>query len=178
MKKLLALSIISNIVLAMLLFQGSRRAQLQRPSVLPAAEPAVDTEARTVAEPPWQEQAESQTEASRAQADSVESTNTQAAALKPKPWLLNAPTPRYPLVFQMTNSEALELNEATKAILQQLQQQFVEDIGGPNQDPSDPAYLTRWLKASARADDMLRGLLGSQFYLNYQLQAENRRKGN
>jgi hypothetical protein len=73
----------------------------------------------------------------------------------------------YPLVFQKINMDALGLNADQKAAIGQVQQQFVNDIGGPNQNPDDPAYLTRWQKAQSDADDMVRGLLGNEAYMAY-----------
>jgi hypothetical protein len=78
--------------------------------------------------------------------------------------------PSYPLVFQNVNLDAMGFNKSQKAAVQQVQQQFVNDIGGANQNPNDPAYLARWQKAQTDADDMLRGLLGSQAYMAYKQQ--------
>ncbi len=62
-----------------------------------------------------------------------------------------------------------DLSDGQKAIISQLQQQFVSDIGGIAQDPSSPAYLARWQTAQRVADDALRGLLGMQAYMGFQL---------
>jgi hypothetical protein len=78
--------------------------------------------------------------------------------------------PSYPLAFQNVNPEALNLNADQKAAIQQVQQQFVNDIGGPNQNPSDPAYLAKWQTAQSAADDALLALLGRQGYMAYQQQ--------
>lgn len=78
--------------------------------------------------------------------------------------------PSYPLVFQNVNLDALGLSDSQKAAIQQVQQQFVNDVGGSNQDPNDPAYLSRWQKAQTDADAMLRGLLGRDAYMAYQQQ--------
>ena len=78
--------------------------------------------------------------------------------------------PSYPLVFQNVNLDAMGFNDSQKAAVQQVQQQFVNDVGGPNQNPNDPDYLARWQKAQTDADDMLRGLLGSHAYMAYKQQ--------
>ncbi|HZI32866.1 MAG TPA: hypothetical protein VFF11_11030 [Candidatus Binatia bacterium] len=78
--------------------------------------------------------------------------------------------PVYPLAFREVNLASLGSGAVQKAAIAQVQQQFVNDIGGPNQNPSDPAYLAKWQSAQVRADDTLRGLLGNQAYMAYQQQ--------
>jgi hypothetical protein len=82
----------------------------------------------------------------------------------------SSPAPSYPLVFQKVNMDALGLSASDKAAIQQVQQQFINDIGGPNQNPNDPAYLPKWQQAQINADDALRELLGSQGYMAYEQQ--------
>lgn len=78
--------------------------------------------------------------------------------------------PVYPLAFRKVNLAALDFNSTQKSAIDQVQQQFVNDIGGSNQNPEDPAYLARWQSAQTKADDTLRGLLGNQAYMAYQQQ--------
>jgi hypothetical protein len=78
--------------------------------------------------------------------------------------------PAYPLVFQNVNAD-MGLNDSQKAAIQQLQQQFVNDVGGPNQDPSNPAYLASWQSAQNNADNMLLIYVGWQIYSKYQIEA-------
>jgi hypothetical protein len=78
--------------------------------------------------------------------------------------------PAYPLVFQNVNAD-MGLNNSQKAAIQQLQQQFVGDIGGPNQDPNNPAYLANWQTAQNNADNMLLIYVGWQVYSKYQIEA-------
>ncbi|MDE3068356.1 MAG: hypothetical protein KGJ60_12500 [Verrucomicrobiota bacterium] len=78
--------------------------------------------------------------------------------------------PSYPLAFENLNLDALSLSASRKASIRRVQQQFVNEIGGPNQNPDDPAYLARWQKAQSDADDMLRATLGVQDYMALQLQ--------
>lgn len=78
--------------------------------------------------------------------------------------------PIYPLAFRKVNQEALGFGGREQAAIEQVQQQFVADVGGASQNPSDPAYLARWQSAQVKADDTLRGLLGSQAYMAYQQQ--------
>lgn len=78
--------------------------------------------------------------------------------------------PAYPLVFQNVNAD-MGLSDSQKAAIQQLQQQFVNDIGGPNQDPSNPAYLAGWQNAQKNVDNMLLIYVGWQVYSKYQIEA-------
>jgi hypothetical protein len=91
----------------------------------------------------------------------------------PRPRQARQPAPSFPLVLQPVDENALQLTDAQKQVLGQLRQQFIDEIGGTNQDPNDPAYLARWQKAQRGIDDTLRGLLGLKFYLNYRSQAAN-----
>ena len=77
--------------------------------------------------------------------------------------------PSYPLVFQNVNADAIGLNDSQKAAIQQLQQQFVKDIGGPNQDPNNPAYLAKWQQAQSQSDTMLEYQIGYNPYMQYWL---------
>jgi hypothetical protein len=76
----------------------------------------------------------------------------------------------YPMIFQSSVLNDATLNNSQKSAVQQIQQQFVNAIGGPNQDPQDPGYSARWQTAQSEADDALRAALGNQAYQGYQLQ--------
>lgn len=76
----------------------------------------------------------------------------------------------YPLTLQEPVQNDPALNGSQKAAVRQIQQQFEDAIGGPNQNPSDPAYAARWQSAQSDADDALRATLGDQAYQGYQLQ--------
>ena len=80
------------------------------------------------------------------------------------------PAPHYPVVYQDAIAAAPQLSAAEQAVIARVQQQFVADIGGLNQNPQDPAYRARWQTAQQQADDALRASLGAQFYLNSRLQ--------
>jgi hypothetical protein len=80
-------------------------------------------------------------------------------------------SPSFPLVLQKVDLDALGLNDDQKQVIAQLQQQFIDTIGGLYQDPNDPAYLDRWQKAQPQSDEMLKGLLGTTIFQNYQLAA-------
>jgi hypothetical protein len=76
----------------------------------------------------------------------------------------------YPVILQSAVQNDANLTETQKAAVRQMQQQFVDAVGGPNQDPSDPDYAARWHTARQDADDALRAQLGNQAYLTYKMQ--------
>ncbi|HWD91540.1 MAG TPA: hypothetical protein VG938_04240 [Verrucomicrobiae bacterium] len=75
--------------------------------------------------------------------------------------------PALPLVLQNADLTALKLNPAQMEILDTLRQKFRNEIGTA-QDPSDSAYRERWLKAQHESDDLLRGMLGTEVFMNYE----------
>jgi hypothetical protein len=81
--------------------------------------------------------------------------------------------PTEPLVFDNIDPAALQLNSGQLAVIAEVRAQFRQEIGV--EDTNDPAYTDRWNQARRNADDRLRGILGSRVYLQYQLQAANRR---
>jgi hypothetical protein len=78
-----------------------------------------------------------------------------------------------PLVLKPVDVSALNLNEQQIQVVQELRGQFLDEIGGSNQDPADPAYRDRWLKAQPETDDDLRGMLGITVFENFQLAAQD-----
>jgi hypothetical protein len=124
---------------------------------------------------PWSQQAETELVASLLgeQPAAAEPAPAQAARQNPRPWPGRQPPLSLPLVLQPVDETALQLTDAQKQVIGQLQQQFSDEIGGTNQDPNDPAYLARWQAAQPRIDAALRGLLGTKFFVNYRLEAAN-----
>lgn len=82
-----------------------------------------------------------------------------------------------PLVFQPVDLASLKLSRRQMEMIDHLRQQFMDEIGGPNQDPNDPAYAERWRNSQPAIDEQLRGLIGVNQYQNYQLQAAATSKG-
>jgi hypothetical protein len=76
-----------------------------------------------------------------------------------------------PLALQGIDLAAMNLSDDQKQVIAGVRQNFLAQIGGTNQDPDDPAYLQRWQQAQPAADDMLRAMLGTSIYQNYQLTA-------
>jgi hypothetical protein len=110
-----------------------------------------------------------------ANASSLTQVATEVATTSPTPsdrnrWQGNPIV--YPLVFQKVDLPSLNLNADQAQAVQNLQQSFVDQIGGPNQDTSDPAYRQRWQQAQMVTDNMLRDILGWTGFQNYQIAAQ------
>lgn len=75
----------------------------------------------------------------------------------------------YPLVFREVDPAVANLNAQQMQAIKDLRQTFVDEIGGPGQDPSDPDYLQRWLKAQTDVDKLLQGMLGNMAWETYQV---------
>jgi hypothetical protein len=86
---------------------------------------------------------------------------------KDQPLAATAESVVIPLALR--NSQSVELEPEQKQILQQLRENFIAEIGGPNQDPADPGYLDRWQKAQPESDARVRGALGVRAFLNLQV---------
>jgi hypothetical protein len=76
-----------------------------------------------------------------------------------------------PLVMQNVDLSALNLTADQTQEVAQIKQDFLKQIGGANQDPSDPAYQARWKIAQSDADNMLEAMLGNDVYTRYELAA-------
>ena len=75
---------------------------------------------------------------------------------------------RIPLALSPPAS-SIQLTDAQKAILQDIQKDFVEAVGGPDQNPSDPAYRDRWVTAVSESDDRLRSMIGWEGFNEWQI---------
>jgi hypothetical protein len=76
-----------------------------------------------------------------------------------------------PLVFQPIEAATSNLSDEQIQGIDRLRQWFTDEVGGPQQDPNDPAYRRRWLKAQALMDGMTRGMIGASAFENCQLAA-------
>jgi hypothetical protein len=74
-----------------------------------------------------------------------------------------------PLVFQPVDVAALGFNDDQMEAVEQVRQQFIDAVGGTNQDPADPNYLKRWQQAQKKMDVLARGQLGGKAYMQYEL---------
>jgi hypothetical protein len=88
---------------------------------------------------------------------------------RPSPTRANELSISKPLVLQNVDPATLNLNPAQLEAINDLRQQFVNEIGGPNQDPNDPGYKERWQRIQPQIDLMLRGVIGTQAYQDYQV---------
>lgn len=83
------------------------------------------------------------------------------------------PAPELPLVYHDVDLSALNFNDQQIQAVNELRQAFLEEIGGPNQDPADPEYLQRWLKAQTDVDNLAKGMLGIMPWQTYQIAVAN-----
>jgi len=79
-----------------------------------------------------------------------------------------------PIVFQPVDPAAMKLSDDQLNVIKDLQQKFLLQVGGTNQDPNDPEYLKRWQAAQISADEWFSALLGRDFRMKYQAQAMSR----
>lgn len=96
---------------------------------------------------------------------------------KKRPAHLPLPIPDWPLILKTVDLGTLGLSSVQVDAIRQLQEQFVQDVGGPDQDPADPDYLNRWISASFRADDLLRAKIGWTAFNAYTIEAARARGG-
>ncbi|XHR28643.1 MAG: hypothetical protein ACFUZC_22340 [Chthoniobacteraceae bacterium] len=81
-----------------------------------------------------------------------------------------------PLLFQpISESKTFKVTQQQAAIVEGLRQSFVREIGGPNQNPADPEYSERWNKALETANQRIRGQLGEEFYMRFQIESARRK---
>ena len=78
-----------------------------------------------------------------------------------------------PLALQSPAPGVMKLSDEELQFIEAVREGFVADIGGPNQDPNDPAYRQRWQVAQQNADHSLRGMLGRRRYQEYEVQVES-----
>lgn len=83
------------------------------------------------------------------------------------------PSALIPLAFRPLARELAAANPQLADALQGLQQDFINAIGGPNQNPEDPAYYQRWTMAQVESDEQLRILLGHEAFLLEQMTVNN-----
>jgi len=106
-----------------------------------------------------------------------EAASAQVAAQSATPVRANRGRPEaaiaVPVAFQDPAAIGMKLNADQLNALKDLQQSFLEQIGGPNQDPKNPAYRERWQKAQLAINDELKALLGTSAYETLQFEAQS-----
>jgi len=70
------------------------------------------------------------------------------------------PKARIPVILRTEALAALPLSDDQRSEIAGLTGQFIQEIGGLNQDPSDPAYAVRWREAQTKADAMIIATIG------------------
>jgi hypothetical protein len=76
-----------------------------------------------------------------------------------------------PIVFQQVDLAKLKLNDEQAQAINDLQQKFLDEVGGVGQDTNDPAYLEKWLRSQPEVDSDLRAMIGVTAFQNYQIEA-------
>ena len=76
-----------------------------------------------------------------------------------------------PLAFHEIDPSVVNLSPEQAQVVSDLRRRFIQDVGGPNQDPNDPAYSQRWQASQPQADLDLCGMLGSNAFQSYQIAA-------
>jgi len=104
------------------------------------------------------------------------SSNSVQESLSGSPYYQQEPPAKetpvsVPLAF-IAPSPAVDLNAPQQQeALTQLQQGFVDAVGGQSQNPADPAYTAKWKSAQPSSDDRFRLWFGDQAYMAQQAQA-------
>ncbi|GEM_PF-4940361 len=94
--------------------------------------------------------------------DFVEATSTLAASHQQE-------QAKVPLAFVDPGAKQLDGQQATA--LHQLQESFTATVGGPDQNPNDPAYARRWQETQPEADQLYRLWFGAQAAMAQQYKA-------
>ncbi|MEI6566344.1 MAG: hypothetical protein WCR20_06700, partial [Verrucomicrobiota bacterium] len=76
-----------------------------------------------------------------------------------------------PLVLQDLDLATLDIDQNRLETIQQIRDGFVVQVGGPNQDPGDPEYRQRWIRAQREADETLQAMIGLRAWQDYQFRA-------
>jgi len=76
----------------------------------------------------------------------------------------------YPASFAELPKEH-SFTDAQVEKMDELANQFVEDLGGADQDPADPAYVDRWIKSTPVNDSNYKFWFGRVAYVQQQLRA-------
>jgi len=105
----------------------------------------------------------------------VSSPRTAASSTPPRPPRRRSAEPpiAMPLVLQNLDLSGLKLTSDGFRAIDDLRQSFVEQIGGPGQDPNDPGYRERWQKAQANVNNRLEAMIGRQAYQAYQFKIQS-----
>ena len=98
-----------------------------------------------------------------------QAANVQRVASSEKSDLVEESDVTVPLAF--LDTPELTATEAQVTEFDTLRQQFVDLMGGPDQDPSSPDYHRRWEDAQRQLDDQFMAFFGLEAFNQQQLQA-------
>jgi hypothetical protein len=73
-----------------------------------------------------------------------------------------------PVAFQSLPQD-VRMTDAQRAQLNALQEQFIADIGGTNQDPNSPYYLAQWREAQRKCDAALKAIFGEGDFIRREM---------
>ncbi len=105
-------------------------------------------------------------------ARTVEST-TAATSNRPDPAIVAEEQGPYslPLLMRSIDLSSLPLTEEQVNGISKLRNDFVDAVGGPNQDPAAPGYARRWAWAHYEFDEQLMIMLGTEMFNQLQIAA-------
>ncbi len=147
MKTALRLSLVANVVLGLLLWRQATAPRISATSDRSSHEEEAKLVASALGEPARPPPADTPS----ALLDPGDPNGSTTQAAEPV---------RLPLVFQTQALASLNLDAEQYAELGDLAQQFIQEIGGANQDPHDPAYLAKWLQAQPKFDRLIVNVIG------------------
>jgi len=101
----------------------------------------------------------------------VVSAPTDLSVVDAPPIVAPAGDVAIPVAFQPTPEDA-RMSEVQRSQLDAIQQTFVQNIGGENQDPYSPDYRQLWKKAQRLSDEQFRALFGQQAFNERQIATE------
>lgn len=78
--------------------------------------------------------------------------------------------PNQRIVWPMVLQEISGLSAAQEAAKNRVMEDFIEKVGGEDQDGSDPAYRGRWLALQPLADQQFRVLIGQEAFAAFEMQ--------
>jgi hypothetical protein len=69
---------------------------------------------------------------------------------------------------------AAPVSAAEQMALEKIQNDFVQAVGGADQDPTDPAYLEKWKAAQQMSDEQYKKFFGGRAYVRRQMEEVRR----
>jgi hypothetical protein len=73
-----------------------------------------------------------------------------------------------------TSATAAPVSAEEQAVLEKIQNNFVQAVGGVDQDPTAPAYLERWEEAQRMSDNQYKRFFGGRAFVQRQMEDARR----